>query len=188
MPIRRRVSFETIGSISAIVVALASLFVAGDEARSVRRQQAASVLPILKVQTRSLNDSSERSVLIRVENVGVGPAFIDAGTIRWDGEPLGSVEDLRGRVQAIGGNASIWTAPLQGQVVGGGSGFDLFAATWTADAAGAGEATLQAIRLVQESVTIQTCYCSVYDDCWRTEMNRLGRPDHASRCEAEAAP
>lgn len=181
---RRRFSFETIGSISAIVVAVASLFVAWDEARSVRRQQAASVLPILRIQTPFMNDERERSYRIEVVNVGVGPAFIDRGVITWKGEPVRTDEDLKFNVMDIAGEgAEFWTAPLDGQVLGGSESFLLYEVTWPPTEEGAAEAAVMTARSLVDAVDISACYCSVYDRCWQAEMGRLGRPERAERCE-----
>lgn len=181
----RRFSFETIGSVSAIVVAVASLFVAWDEARSVRRQQAASVLPILKIQTPFMNDDQDRSYRIEVHNVGVGPAFVDAATVTWNGEPLGRAEQLRFNVEKLAGEAGFWTAELEGQVLGGGESSLLYEATWPPGDEGAAERAIATVRAINAALAVSACYCSVYDDCWRTDMNRQGRPDPAPRCEGD---
>lgn len=182
---RRGVRFETIGSVSAIVVAVASLFVAWDEARSVRRQQAASVLPILKVRTPFRNDERERSYRIEVANVGVGPAFVEAASVTWDGVPVRTAEDLRFNVEEVAGEADFWTAELEGQVLGGGESMLLYEVAWAPEAEGAADAAVATVRRLWEAVDVAACYCSVYDRCWRTEMDRTGRPDRVARCEAD---
>ncbi|MCQ8184552.1 hypothetical protein [Parvularcula maris] len=178
----RKLNFETIGSISAIVVAVASLFVAWDEARSVRRQQAASVLPIVKIETPFRNDDEVRSFRIEVSNVGIGPAFIDRGRIAWNGEEVRTAEDLKFNVEDTAGKAEFWTAPIQGQVLGGGDTFLLYEVSWDPNAEGAQEAAFTTVQTLREAVEISACYCSVYDRCWRTGMNQLGRPERVGQC------
>ena len=65
-----RISFEAVGSIVAVIIGLAALFVAWDEARSVRKQQAASVLPVIKIRTINLNNDEGSISSVVVENVG----------------------------------------------------------------------------------------------------------------------
>lgn len=179
---RRRFGFETVASVSAIVVAVASLFVAWDEAGSVRRQQAASVLPIVKIDTRYLNSDTERSYEIRISNVGVGPAFIDRGVITWDGMPVQTVEDLEYNVVDLAGDADFWTSELQGQIVGGGESFLLYRAVWDPDVAGSEAATRKTVAKLWESMDMNICFCSVYDSCWTTRVNHLGRPSEVRTC------
>lgn len=178
----RRLSFETVGSITAIVVGVAALFVAWDEARSVRRQQAASVLPIVKMETPFMNGDDERSFRIEVRNVGVGPAFFDRADILWDGELVTVAEELKFNAQEAAGEAGFWTSELDGYVLGGGESMLLYEVTWEPGAKGAEQRAYEVAALIRRSVQVEACYCSVYDDCWRTELNRQGRPEPADRC------
>ncbi|MGB3457025.1 MAG: hypothetical protein WBG08_13905 [Litorimonas sp.] len=176
-------SFQTVGSICAIIVAVASLFVAWDEANSVRRQQAAAVLPIIKIVTPFMNDASERSFRIIVSNVGPGPAFIDRSEIRWQGQPLESIEGLRPVISETVGDAAYWTTRLQGHVLGAGETLRMYEIIWDPDREGAARAAALTATSVWQDLTISACYCSVYDRCWVTEMNRTGRPDPVESCD-----
>ncbi|WP_298913677.1 hypothetical protein [uncultured Algimonas sp.] len=175
--------FQTVGSISAMVVAVASLFVAWDEANSVRRQQAAAVLPIIKIATPFMNDASDRSFRINVSNVGVGPAFIDKADIRWNGQSLQSIEALRPLIADTAGDAAFWTSRLEGQILGGGETLLMFEVDWDPVRDGAARAAASTATSVWDDLTITACYCSVYDRCWVTEMNRTGRPDRVDSCD-----
>ncbi|MEM7729385.1 MAG: hypothetical protein AAF311_08930 [Pseudomonadota bacterium] len=180
---RRWPAFQTVGSISAIVVAVASLFVAWDEANSVRRQQAASVLPIVKIVTPFMNDATDRSFRILVSNVGPGPAFVDRSDIRWNGQALDSIEALRPLIAEQVDEAAFWTTRLQGHVLGAGETLRMYEIVWDPARDGANQSAALTATSVWRNLEIDACYCSVYDDCWVTTMNRTGRPDPVDSCE-----
>ncbi|MBB4658001.1 hypothetical protein [Parvularcula dongshanensis] len=176
----KRLKFETIGSISAIVVGLAAVAVSWDQARTTRRQQEAAVLPLLKIQTRFLTEADGRSFRIDIANIGTGPAFIEGAAIAWEGEPLTNFDELGAATAALRGEeGSLWTAPLQGNLLGSGERYTLFEARWPP---GDDAATATADAMWQ-SLKVEACYCSVYERCWRTGMNRFSRPEPA-RCES----
>lgn len=181
--------FETVGSISAIVVAVGSLFVALDEAKSVRRQQAASVLPIMVFATPYSTEEDDLSFRIDLANVGVGPAFIDHATLKWMGDEIESFEDLRWIIdEQAGENAQYWTNGLEGRIYGGDTDGLLFEVRWDQYDAKTRQAAQDVSQSLWSHLEVDVCYCSVYDRCWRTELGRLGRPDRAERCTpAEAS-
>lgn len=181
-----RLSFETVGSIVAIVVGIAALFVAWDEARSVRKQQAASVLPVLKIASMNTNDETGAETSIVVQNVGIGPAFIESARIEWGDTVVDNVEDLRAFVADGQTSYGIWTSRLEGEILGGGEHYDLFAVTISAD-----ELTRENLSVLRtaifDNLQISACFCSVYDDCWTTSLNKKYRPEPADECRRRAA-
>lgn len=180
----RRLSFETIGSISAIVVGIAAVLVSLDQARTTRRAQEAAVLPLVKIQTRFANDANERSFLVEIANIGTGPAFVEDAQIVWDGGAAPDFEAVRAEMDWIGEDAAVWTGVLAGNVLGMAERQALFEARWAPDAPGASGAAIATAEAVWSSLDVEACYCSVFEQCWRTQMNRLQRPEPVARCDA----
>jgi hypothetical protein len=89
-----RLNFETFGAIGAIIVSVAALFVAWDQAVVMRRQQHASVWPFATADVNINQDETGNYMEIMLENPGVGPAIIRSGTIMVDGAPVHRLREL----------------------------------------------------------------------------------------------
>lgn len=183
---RRYLSFETVGSVVAIVVGVAALFVAWDEAKSVRRQQAASVLPVLKISGVNSNEMDGSVTSIVVANIGIGPAFIESASIIWNGEVLDDVEALRAILREDEVPYGIWTSRLDGEIIGGGSSIDLLAISLQRSPQ-SDEQTYALRRRLYEGLQIEACFCSVYEDCWETSLNKQYRPEPVKECRRPGA-
>ncbi|MFF9773098.1 hypothetical protein ACF1HJ_05365 [Streptomyces sp. NPDC013978] len=78
---------ETLISVSATVIALASLWVSFTESRSIRSHNRQSVRPLLQIR-RVLNFEGTRTG-IQLVNAGLGPAIVTTTIVRLDGEVVG---------------------------------------------------------------------------------------------------
>ncbi|MDX2943285.1 MULTISPECIES: hypothetical protein [Streptomyces] len=83
---------ETLISMSATVIALASLWVSFTESRSIRSHNRQSVRPLLQIR-RVLNFEGTRTG-IQLVNAGLGPAVVTRSVVRVDGDVVGEW-DLR---------------------------------------------------------------------------------------------
>lgn len=83
---------ETLISMSATVIALASLWVSFTESRSIRSHNRQSVRPLLQIR-RVLNFEGTRTG-IQLVNAGLGPAVVTRSVVRVDGDVIGEW-DLR---------------------------------------------------------------------------------------------
>jgi len=181
-----RISFETVGSIVAIIVGIAALFVAWDEAKSVRKQQAASVLPVLKINSLNLNEVDGSITSIIVKNVGIGPAFVENAAIYWGDEKLPSMEAVRQRIEEDGNYYGFWTARLEGEILAGSEEFNLL--TVTVPAGPDSNARTNALRTtLYQNLGVDACFCSVYEDCWTTSLNKKYRPEPVDECRRSEA-
>jgi hypothetical protein len=80
---------STVIAVAATVIALASLAVAGYEARATRRHNRQSVRPVLQLRpTFHPGDTAG----LRLRNVGLGPAVITGSHVTVDGEPMGGID------------------------------------------------------------------------------------------------
>ncbi|WP_234379514.1 hypothetical protein [Streptomyces caniscabiei] len=83
---------ETLISMSATVIALASLWVSFTESRSIRSHNRQSVRPLLQIR-RVLNFEGTRTG-IQLVNAGLGPTVVTRSVVRVDGDVVGEW-DLR---------------------------------------------------------------------------------------------
>jgi len=163
-------------AIGALVVGLSSLFVAADQAKSVREQasvmraqQAAVVWPVLQVDPFARDEDGTFSVGVTVTNAGVGPAVVRFANVRIDGADQGDWPELR-QIIPEDFPGSTWTSNLQGRVIPPGGSVEVFRAGWdiTGPSAETRSTRARAIwRGFFDQVALEACYCSVFEDCWR---------------------
>ena len=162
--------FETIGSISAIVVGLAALVIAWDQGRVMRAQQHGEVFPALQVDAFTSTQEDAFSMGLRVANNGVGPAFIESAALYRDGEeqPVAAFFEAAPN-QTV--NRS-WMA-MNGRSLAPGAEIQPFVASWTRE-----EISNDAIAALigqWDHWDVRICYCSVFDRCWIASASTMAR-------------
>lgn len=162
---------QVLVGLSALVLSLCGLFISIYETRIVREEQRASVWPHVEVGT-SVN--AER-VRFHVRNTGVGPARIRAAAVLHRGDTLSGWEEMLRRVadgplgltgrsfSLINGAVLPPNAPRE-------EIFEL-----TTDDVSSPEGLVDELRqaVLDGDVDVTTCYCSVYDECWKADLQEL---------------
>ena len=158
--------FETVGSISAIVVGVAALYVSWDQGRVMREEVRASVWPALQVDGFASRAEGDLSLGLRVQNAGVGPARVERITIRHRGE---LVPDLESMIALMPGGGDLSLQTLTGRIIAAGGTAQPF--TLRYDESLAGDA-VEIMADLSDRWTVEVCYCSVLDQCWVSGQNR----------------
>ena len=158
---------QTMIGLSAVLLSVCGLFVATYEATLLRQHQRASVWPHVEV-TASL--TAER-VRLMVQNTGVGPARVRAAAVTVDGQRQDSWDDVIRTTLEEPGTVNAYHSLINGRVLP--SGFPeetIF--TLAVDDGGAASALVPALRreILEGSLDVELCYCSVYDECWTASM------------------
>lgn len=163
--------FETIGSITAIVVGVAALYVSSDQSRVMREEVRASVWPALQVdRIFSINEGS-LVMGLRVQNAGVGPALVRRVTVRHDGEHIDSPEKLAARLPPYD---SLTHQGIRGRIIAAGDTLRAFEISYR-DTEGFDGSEL--VAEVSETWQIDVCYCSTLGECWVSdEASSVPRP------------
>lgn len=183
-----KLSFETVGSISAIVVGVAALFIAWEEARIMRNQQHGGVMPLLSPDFSVSGDEERLIIALAVSNEGVGPALVESAYVTINGERADSREEFMGRLfgdAQPSGSASVVGADLEMGVLGASREVTLFSVAWQATEENV--AAFQALgqRYVDgdgPTVSLSSCYCSVFGRCYSSTGRE--RPQQVKRCPA----
>ncbi len=181
-----RLRFETVGSIMAIVVGVAALWVSWDQGRVMRQEMRASVWPALQVQGFVDTAGGDLAIGLSVENAGIGPALIERITL-YDGDDLVvDLEDLRARVDEA---ADLSFDTVTGRVMGAGTRFRPFIFRFDDPEALLG--TDGPVTPVMASALIgswraEICYCSSLGDCWTADIS-TNPPADVDQCDAEPA-
>ncbi|XBQ17139.1 MAG: hypothetical protein ABL308_04495 [Oceanicaulis sp.] len=168
-PSKLRLRFETVGSIAAIVVGVAALFVSWDQARVMRAQQHASVLPALQIDGYRARDGETASIGLRVRNAGVGPAIVSSVELERLGEPS---EDFAPIASLLPEQFETNWSTMIGRVIAAGETVEAMSFHWALDAMTPEQAEALAAEWASWDVTI--CYCSVFERCWISETRGVG--------------
>ena len=180
-PSKLRLRFETVGSIAAIVVGVAALFVSWDQARVMRAQQHASVLPAIQIDGYRARQAETSSIGLRVRNAGVGPAIISSVDLARLGEPS---EDFAPIAALLPEGYDLSWATMIGRVIAAGETVDAVSFHWPSDALNA--ETTEALAAEWASWDVTICYCSVFERCWIAETRGVG--DRARDVKACPSP
>jgi len=174
-----KTNHQALTAIGAMVVGLAALFIAWDQARVMRAQQHGAVYPILQIDGYYSNDGDTTRLGAGVRNAGVGPATIESVEILRHGEV---VEDFGPLLSVLPESANISWSSMNGRVLAAGDDVRPVDFQWPTADMGQGFEE----RLLEEWATwgLRACYCSVFDRCFVVDTNdRAGRPEQVRRCE-----
>ena len=180
-------NFETVGSVVAMLIGAVALFVAWDQAQVMRKQQHASVWPIVDSDLHIDGDEAMRFVKLTVTNAGVGPALIESATLLVDGEPVTTLGGLREKFlpESLRGEHGFGGSGIEGTVIAPGDEVIAMQLLWTnsdeVDVAFANFAR-SFIGANAKQLTLSICYCSVFDKCWQTQVDTRATP--VSSCPA----
>jgi len=179
-------NFETFGAISAIIVSVAALFVAWDQAVVMRRETHASVWPIMTVDF-SVNQTVEfNTVEVVSSNVGVGPAIVKSALLTVGEDQIREWHELSSVLFGVGAThqAQVSASSAIG-VMGVDERIQVISVNW--ERSEEGDAYLAALvqRIFDGSfpnIGLELCYCSVFDRCWLAGRADITYPEPVNRC------
>lgn len=176
---------EVMIGLSAVVLSVCGLFVSIYETSLVRQEQRASVWPRVEVGSSFSDDR----VRIHVRNTGVGPARVRAAAVIHAGDTLGDWTDmlrgvadeeieLRGRTYSLI-NGRVLPPEPEREVI-----FEI-----EEDEVVAPDGLLDSLQrsVLDGSVDVTVCYCSVYDECWNSALQGLQARMRGEWSSTEAA-
>lgn len=182
-----RLSFDTVGSIAAIVIGACALFVAWDQAQIMRKQQHASVMPAVNVASGFSSNADSFVMTVTISNDGIGPALIESASLHVDGKPVEDWPDLRDRLlpPALHDDFASNLDSAIGMLAAGAKS-DAIQLIWPRnETTSAGFEALKARVFSADSAEnyFSVCYCSVFDKCWVAGPERnTSRPTHVKKC------
>lgn len=151
---------------AAIFISTATLFVYIYQARIMQKQQQTSVWPYVEW----LYSNAENQFVITVENKGIGPAIIKGLTMKLDGEVIGSNSALFKKLLGTSDFEFI-NSTVARRVISAGEKVEMVHVYDSAMAH-----AIDSLLLWNNSAhtfALEICYCSVYDDCWRTDGTKI---------------
>ena len=162
-------------SLSAMFVSLVSLALAVLHGHAMDRLVAANSWPFLMYDTDNQDPQGNRRISLKVENVGVGPARIQTFEVWWHGQPMASAPELlslccmtdSGMVDASTARSlALVIGQIPSRVMRAGDA-ETFLSLKLEDANADIWHRLDIARL---QLKMRACYCSVFDECWVTDL------------------
>jgi hypothetical protein len=168
---------ESALSIFAVIIAAISLWIAIDTERTNRQLVAEAAWPFVQMYTSGGSDS-QQPLSLNVANAGIGPAKIETIELFWQRKPYQtSVELLKDCCAYKTGHSDpsqaqdspLRTSEIAGTVLRAGDMVSIVRYVLTPDNA----ATWGALRSQRFKISFRLCYCSVFNECWLTELRPL---------------
>lgn len=172
--------FETVGSISAIVVGVAALYVSWDQGRVMREEVRASVWPAVQTEGYVDRRSDMLAIGLKLNNAGVGPARIERITVRNEDEVVTGIDDLVERMPAGAERAVQFTT---GRIMASGETLLPFELRYPVDSELSSVDAVDLMQNLSQDWSIEVCYCSVLDQCWVGGDRFIGQRE-VERCDA----
>jgi hypothetical protein len=150
------------------------------------RMVQASSWPFVQFDTHNIDEHGSPKVRLVLTNVGVGPARLETFELWWNRKPMSSPNALLKAccttTPAEEKSALVFINQAAPTILRAGDHTDFLA---LADSREGG--FFNKFEVERDKITVQVCYCSVFDECWRGS----GITTHAERvasCPAPAVP
>jgi hypothetical protein len=176
----------------ALVVSVTSLFVAIRHGHSMERMAEANAQlvqanswPLLQRFQSDVGPGGARVFSLDIANSGVGPAKVESLEVAWKGQPVKTPQQLLQLCceQGAGERSGIESSGLMGFVLRAGEVREMI--EFAEDPAH--EGLLQRLTISLKDITWRACYCSVFDECWVSDLHTL-HPEAVKQCPVPKVP
>jgi hypothetical protein len=179
-------------ALAAIFISGVSLFVAIEHGKTEHQLVAANSWPFLRAIISNVRpDDPEGDVAIGVSNGGIGPAKVRSVEVFYRGQPVSSGVDLLRRCCGLPADSGAATKLLSGR-------YRYSVVDDTVLRPGEENLVVEVRRAGAEPfvdrfssevkfVTFKACYCSVFDECWVSDLRRT-QVEKVDACPAPQHP
>ena len=179
-----------ITAVGAVVITLEQTSVMREEAELERKNARISVMPAVWVATHIGDTEDDSYYKVVLTNKGLGPAVIEGFDVRYKGQPVKNWDELARKMAAsINSEKSFVDAVLRSARSPVSPGLMLESGGESAPLEVFGGDEPDGIRVLMRAsrdLEISVCYCSLYEDCFRT--NLFQRPQPVEVCEVAEPP
>ena len=182
--------FDIAIAVAVVLVSLGSLYVSLHTAETMEglveqnsRLVRANSVPLLQFDTGNIGDDDRTSELyLAVRNAGTGPARIVWFELLQDGKPVRNYRDLLPPGVAMSrAEANIVTGGIAPSMMPAGERRKLL--TWPRpEGDPAALSAWDHLNKARQRLTVEACYCSLFDECWTTKA-RADVPKPVATCE-----
>jgi hypothetical protein len=180
-------------ALCAIFLSILSLAVAIHHGVVMKRLVAANSWPFLTYTTGNEDAQGHRRISLKIENAGVGPARVETFEVWWQDQPVASPSELLQRCCMSSSGSKIDPADARVMNLGVGivaptvmrAGGDQ--AFLSLDLTEANAPVWHRLDVARLQVRMRACYCSVFDECWESDLVHTDTRDVKS-CPAVKVP
>ncbi len=173
-------------ALSAIFISVVSLVVAMEHGRTERELVAANSWPFVQADSSLLGPDGDRFWL---DNAGIGPAKLESFEVLYKGEVMPTQGALLERCCGVSADPVLRKVQLPGRIpsyrlknsVMRPGETDTFLMLQPSQASAD---VLDRLRRVAEAISFRACYCSVFDECWLSDLVNL-RPKRLAACPTD---
>jgi hypothetical protein len=183
----------------ALSISLVSILVARDTSQTMERLAHASFWPFLQLGSGNVTDDGAHAISFGVENVGTGPARIHVFGVEVDGRPIPSeghlltnilhacceaefaaaIEQNGGDILAVYGREV--SSPVANRFLAPND--EITTIRWPRTEANYTLWTSLDQARQRGRITVSSCYCSVFDECWVAQSDSFP-PEQVDSCNA----
>jgi hypothetical protein len=171
---------EAIIGLCAVVVSVIAVFVSAYEARIQREWQRAAVWPYVQL-SRSFHYTDadapaqrKWTLTLNAENAGVGPAQVRDFKVVVDGKPQHTWREAIRTLLGTQTDFQYGHSTVNGVIIPAGQTVHIFEYANQPDA--------ERIYKEMQRLDFFACFCSVFDECWRTSYRTSSRAEPVDHC------
>src|SRR6516162_4123440 len=163
-------------ALSAMFVSIVSLAVAVHHGNAMDRLVAANSWPFLIYNTSNRDPQGQWRISLEVENAGVGPARIQTFEVWWQGQPVSTAPELLQRCCMTDSKALIDPATARslhlviGQIASRVMRAGAAEPFLSLELKEANADIWHRLDIARLQLKLRACYCSVFDECWETDL------------------
>lgn len=169
---------EFLVAICALLTSAMAVFMAWDQGSVMRAQQHGAVYPVLQVDGYVDETQSHTSIGINVENSGVGPALIESVEFFVNNE---RTERFDAYLDSLPRGFDLSYASISGRALAPGKSVNAIEIRWPKNAFD--RSTISRIQSDSDTWSLEICYCSVFDRCWKTKRIGQSRAEPTKSCK-----
>lgn len=166
----------------ALIASLALAYFAFVQADATQKMQTGGAMPFVTFGTSNVDDEGKADISLSLTNNGVGPAILGPIEIRYHGKAMASPTALLDACCTDGDSTalSFATSPSTGVAVRPGESLRFISLPRTP----ANEPIWRAFNRERWKMSVRSCYCSIFNDCWITD-GMQGLPRQVKQCPAD---
>lgn len=170
---------EFLVAICALLTSAMAVFMAWDQGSVMRAQQHGAVYPVLQVDGYVDETQSHTSIGINVENSGVGPALIESVEFFVNDE---RTERFDAYLDSLPRGFDLSYSSISGRALAPGKSVNAISVRWPKNAFD--RSTISRIQSDSDTWSLEICYCSVFNRCWKTRRIGQSRAEPTKSCKS----
>jgi hypothetical protein len=176
-------------AIAAISISVVSLVIGMMHGRTMDRLVKANSWPFLQFESGNTTPDQQVAISFSIANSGVGPARLETLQVLYEGQPVANSRELlracclaSGRAPTAAELGTIITSPVAPHMIPANRELQFF--YWRRPEGGS--PVWDSLDKARFNMAVKGCYCSVFDECWSSDLAG-GRPAEVASCDADSA-